>query len=124
MSVVRHCCLAAFSGLALAGVPIVYARIIGQQIDPTDHPVSYLVWVGGSFMAALAWSYARPQRRWLAGAAVFFGFFAAFVLAVAIDIYTGRPQTLWPLGLMFVILIGAPPAFAGAYVGAKLKSTA
>jgi hypothetical protein len=121
MRLVSYSCLGMLLGLALGGSPIVYGRIIGPQVDPADHGVSYLVWVGGSFMASLGLSYLLPHRRWLGGAAVFSGFFAAFILAITIDVYMGGPQNLWPLGLAFVVLVGAPAAFAGAYVGSKLR---
>ena len=98
------------------------AQISGPQVDPFDHGVSYLVWVGGSFLAAMGLAYVRPQRRWLWGFAVFSGFFVAIVLEIVIDSYTGRvSHNLWPLTLAFAVPIGAPPAFAGAYFGSKLR---
>lgn len=98
------------------------ARIAGSQIDPFDYGISYLVWVGGSFLAALGLAYLLPHGKWLWGFAVFSGFFGAVVLNIIIDSYTGRfPNILWPLTVAFACLIGAPPAFAGAYVGSKLR---
>jgi hypothetical protein len=122
MRLARHWCLGLLLGLASGGLPLVGAQISGPQVDPFDHGVSYFVWVGGSFVAALGLAYALPQRRWLWGIAVLLGFLAAMVLEIVIDSYTGRfPNILWPLTLVSSILISAPPAFAGAYVGSKLR---
>lgn len=123
MRLLRHWCLGLLLGLASGGLPLVGAQISGPQVDPFDHGVSYLVWVGGSFLAALGLAYGLQQRTWLWGLAILSGFLAAMVLEIVIDSYTGRvSHNLWPLTLAFAVLIGAPPAFAGAYFGLKLRS--
>lgn len=101
------------------------AQIRGPQVDPFDHGISYVVWLGGVFFSALGLAYVLPERRWLCCLAVLSGFFAAMVLEIVIDSYTGRvSHKLWPLTLAFAVLIGAPPAFAGAYFGSKVRLSA
>ena len=109
-------------GLTSGGVPLVSAQIRGPQVDAFDNGGSYVVWMGGVFLAALGLAYMQPERRWLWGPAVLSGFFAAVVLEIIIDSYTGRfPNILWPLTLAITLVIGAPPAFVGAYLGGKLR---
>jgi hypothetical protein len=94
----------------------------GTTGRPFDYGIRYLAWAGGSFSAALGLAYVLPERRWLWGLAILSGFFSAMVLEIIADSYTGRvSHNLWPLTLAFTVLIGAPPAFAGAYFGAKRR---
>jgi hypothetical protein len=122
MKLVGHWCLGLLLGLASGGLPLVGAQMSGSQVDPFDHGISYLVWVGGSFLAGFGMTYVRPQQAWLCGLSVLSGFLAAMVLEIVIDSHTGRvSHNLWPLTLAFSVLIGAPPAFAGAYFSSKLR---
>jgi hypothetical protein len=109
-------------GLTIGGIPLVGAYMKGPHVDPFDYGISYVVWVGGLFLAALGLALARPQQRWSCAFALFSGFFAAIVLGIIVVTSTGRfPNVLWPLTLAFSVLIGTLPAFTGAYCGSKLK---
>jgi hypothetical protein len=120
MKLVGYWCLGLSLGLAFGALPLICARIGGSDVDPADRGASYLMWVGGSFAAAVGLAYVRPRWRWLWGLTVFLGFFAAFALLILIEIKMGVPNNLWPLSLAFAITISAPAAFAGAYFGSKL----
>jgi hypothetical protein len=123
MKVVKHWCVGLILGLISGALPLLAAQLSGPHVDPFDRGVSYFVWLGGLFAAALGLAYVLPRRTWLWGLAVLSGFVAAMILEIVVDSHTGRAtHNLWPLTLMFAVLIGAPPAFAGAYCGAKLKS--
>ena len=122
MRLVRHWCIGVLLGLASGGLPLVGAQLSGPQVDPFDYGISYLAWVGGSFGAALGLAYLLPAQRWLWSLSIFLGFFSAMVLEIIVDSNTGRvSHNLWPLTLACAVLIGAPPAFIGAYFGAKGK---
>lgn len=98
------------------------AQIRGPQVDPFDHGISYFVWIGGAFLAASGLAYVLPPRRLLWALAVLSGFFAAMVLEIIVDSYTGRvSHNLWPLTLVLAVLMAAPPVFAGAYFGSRLR---
>ena len=99
------------------------AQIRGAQVDPFDHGISYLVWIGSALLAAAGLAYVLPEQGLLSGLTVLSGFVAAMVLEIVIDYYTGRvSHNLWPLTLAFSVLIGAPPAFVGAYFGSRLRT--
>ena len=122
MRLARHWCLGSLLGLASGGLPLIGAQMSGPQVDPFDHGMSYLAWAGGSFFAALGLAYALPGRKWLSAFATLLGFFAAMVLEIIVDSYTGRvSHNLWPLTLALTVMIGAPPAFVGAYLGARRR---
>jgi len=123
MSILRHWCLGLLLGLASGGFPLVVAQIRGPQVDPFDHEISYLLWIGSALLAASGLAYVLPERGLLSGLTVLSGFVAAMVLEIAIDSYTGRvSHNLWPLTLALSVLIGAPPAFVGAYFGSRLRT--
>jgi hypothetical protein len=122
MRLVGYWCLGLLLGLASGGLPLVGAQIRGPQVDPFDEGISYLVWLGGTFLAAAGLAYLLPEQSWLWGLAVLSGFLAAMVLEILIDSYTGRAShPLWPLTLVFAFLIGVTPAFIGAHVGSRLR---
>jgi hypothetical protein len=125
MRLVRYWCLGLLLGLAAGALPLVGAQIRGPRVDPFDEGISYLVWIGGTFLAASGLAYLLPERRWSWGVAVVSGFLAAMVLEIVIDSYTGRvSHNLWPLTLVFALVMGVPPAFIGAYFGSRLRSRA
>jgi len=111
-------------GMVCGGLPLVSAQIQGPAVDPFDQGLSYLVWAGGAFLAASGLAYRQPNRRILWAVAVQLGFNSAMVLEVVIDFHSGRvSHNLWPLTLAAALLIGAPPAFLGAYFGSRLKTS-
>lgn len=117
MRVQARFCLGIVLGFTCGAIPLAVAHFIGSQVDPFDHGISYVVWLGGSFIAALGLAYFFPPDKWMSGLAVFGGFLGAIIL----DIVLVGPN-LWPLTLAFSTMIGTPTAFAGAYLGAKLRS--
>ena len=125
MRLVRHWCLGLLLGLLVGGVPLIWAHTSGPQVDPFDHIVSYLVWVGGVFVAAFGLARVRRKRRWLGAFAVFSGFFSAVVIGIVVESLTGRfPNILWPLTITLSVLVGVLPAVIGGYFDSKLRRRA
>ena len=117
-----HWCVGLLLGLVSGALPLVAVQLRDPTVDPFDYGISYIVWVGSSFGGAFVLTYMRPHRQVVSALSILSGFLAAMILEIVIDYYTARaPHNLWPLTLIFAVLIGAPPVFAGAYVGSRQR---
>jgi len=105
----------------VGAIPLLVAQIFDTKTDPFDKGTSYLIWVGGLFFSALGIGIVQPYRAWRWGIAVGFGLPAAAALEIIIDLLLSRAShSLWPLTILVSLVIAAPSAFVGAYLGSKL----
>ena len=126
LKLVWRWCLSALLGCGCYAIPYAISRMAGPYgIDPFDYSLSYVVWLGGAFLGAIALSRCMAMRKWTVGLAIPSGFLSAMVLGIVIDehFFTRyEMNNLWPLSLAFGTIIVTPPALLGAYLGAKLRS--
>ena len=101
-------------GVIVGSIPLIE---VGMQTDPFDKMSSYLIWFIGLSLSAMVISIARPERVWRWAIAVGLGFLAAIIL----DIIIGSHFFLFPFSIILHVGIGAPPAFAGAYLGKLVR---
>src|SRR5262245_8774219 len=106
MKFLGGCALGVLLGFVCGGLPLVVAQFSDSQLDPFDHGLSYVVWLGGSLVAALGLAYFFPPYRWVWGLVVFIGFLGAIMVGIVLV-----GPNLWPLTLMFSTIIGMSPAF-------------
>ena len=110
-----------YFGLALAlGMLVGILPLIGAglEIDPFDKPSSYGIWLMGFFLSALCIGVLRPQKVWRWGVWVGCGFPVAVILDAAVK---PGAYTLFPLTIMFSLIVGTLAGVAGAYVGKLIK---
>ena len=107
------CLLGVVFGVIVGSVPLQ----IYHLTDPFDIGASYLVWGIGFFLSALLISLLHSVRVWRW--AIFVG--VGFPVAVILDMMA-RPESygLFPLTIIFSLIVGMIPAFAGAYLGRQI----
>ncbi len=88
--------------------------ILEVQTDPFDKASSYLVWLVGMSASSMLISFFRPERVWRWGLAVGLGF---PVFVILDSIYGSRNYQLFPLTVIFSLIVGVISAFPGAYLG-------
>jgi len=103
-------CLGTALGIMAGGIPIV----LEVQTDPFDKASSYFTWLVGMSLSSMLISFFRPERVWRWSLAVGLGFPGFIVMDF---IYGSRNYQLFPLTVMFSLIVGIVSAFPGAYLG-------
>ena len=107
---------------AIAAIPLVGMMVAVPQADPLDSIVTYVFWWGvlGLLIERLARS--DPTHAWQWAACGEFGFLCGVICAMAIGLRLGEPMNLWPLTLLWSLLVSTPPVILGCLFGRKRGS--
>jgi hypothetical protein len=104
-------------GILIAIIPLV----LRLRRDPFDAAGSYAIWWIGFFVVSTIMGFREPGHAKKVAQGVGLGLPAALIGSF---IVTPESANLWPLALILGTAVGMPPAFAGAYFGRFLRTTA
>jgi len=95
-------------GMLAGGIPL-----LALETNRHNNMRIHITWWIGLFLSAMVMGIVQSDRVWRWVFAVGLG----YLVVVVFNIFIGEHFFLFPFSILLLVVMGAPPAFAGAYFG-------